>query len=211
MDTVRVIIADDHPIFRDGVVRTLQESQTITVVDAVSDAPAALESVTEHMPDVILLDVNMPGDGLTAASKISACCPIVKIIILTSSEDEDTVHKGLSNGASGYVLKGVSGSELIDIVERVADGESYITPSLAAALLRPSNTASASRQSLQNELTAREQDILRQLSSGLSNKQIADNLNMAERTVKHHMTNILSKLHLKNRVEAALFAQKNFN
>ena len=107
------------------------------------------------------------------------------------------------------MLKGVSGSELVEIVHGVAAGESYITPSLAAALLKPNDATTLSNKSLLDELTAREQDILNALSKGSSNKEIAEKLHMAERTVKHHMTNILSKLHLKNRVEAALFAQKN--
>lgn len=209
MENIRVIVADDHPLFRDGVVRTLQNAENIDVVDAVGDTSSAVASVLEHMPDVILLDISMPGDGLVAASEIASCCPVVRIILLTSAEDEETVHKGLSQGASGYVLKGVSGKELIEIVNRVAAGDAYITPSLAAALLKPNKTSDNTNGNLLNELTAREQDILCELSRGLSNKEIADKLHMGERTVKHHMTNILSKLHLKNRVEAALFAQKN--
>ena len=209
MENIRVIVADDHPIFRDGLVRTLNDSNHIEVVDAVADAPSAISSVIEHMPDLVLLDVSMPGDGLVAAEEISACCPVVRIIILTSSEEVDTVHRGLSKGASGYVLKGVSSIELVNIVTKVAAGESYITPSLAAALLKPNDNTASSNESLLNDLTAREQEILSELSKGLSNMEIAEKLHLAERTIKHHMTNILSKLHLKNRVEAALYAQKN--
>ncbi len=209
MEKIRVIVADDHPIFRDGLVRTLQDAENIEVVEAVADAPTAITSVIEHMPDVILLDVSMPGDGLIAAGEIAACCPVVRIIILTSSEDEETVHQGFAKGASGYVLKGLSGGELVEIINRVTAGDAYITPSLAAALLKPNDASANTNESLLNELTVREQEILSELSKGLSNKDIAEKLHMAERTVKHHMTNILSKLHLKNRVEAALFAQKN--
>lgn len=209
MENIRLIVADDHPIFRDGLVRTLQGAKNIEVVDSVADAPTAITSVIEHMPDVILLDVSMPGNGLTAAKEIAACCPAVRIILLTSAEDEETVFQGLANGASGYVLKGVSGSELVEIISRVAAGDAYITPTLAAALLKPHGITANSNESLLNELTGREQEILSELSSGLSNKEIAEKLHLAERTIKHHMTNILSKLHLKNRVEAALFAQKN--
>lgn len=157
MQKIRVIVADDHPIFRDGLVRTLQDSDNIEIVDAVADSPAAISSVIEHMPDVILLDVSMPGDGLVAAEEISNCCPVVKIILLTSAEDEETVHKGLTKGASGYVLKGVSGGELVEIISRVATGESYITPSLAAALLKPGHASDNTNESLLKELTAREQ------------------------------------------------------
>ena len=193
------------------MVRTLLATEDFEVVDEVADAHAAVASALEHMPDVILLDVSMPGNGLAAAGKIAANCPVVRIILLTASEDEETVHEALSKGASGYVLKGVSGRELTQIVRGVAAGEAYITPSLAAALLQPHDITSSKQASLLTQLTSREQEILAELSKGCSNREIASKLQMAERTVKHHMTNILSKLHLKNRVEAALFAQKNLD
>ena len=211
METIRIVVADDHPLFREGVVRTLQAAEHFEVVDEVADAAAAVSSAMEHMPDVILLDVSMPGDGLVAAGEIAVNCPAVRIIMLTVSEDEETVHEAMSKGASGYVLKGVSGRDLTRIVRGVAAGEAYITPSLAAALLQPHDSASNKQASLLNQLTSREQEILAELSHGCSNREIANRLQMAERTVKHHMTNILSKLHLKNRVEAALFAQKNLD
>ncbi len=211
METLRIIVADDHPIYRDGVVRTLREAGSIEVVDALADAPCAVASAIEHAPDAILLDVSMPGGGLSAAAEIAARCPAVRIIILTSAEDEETVHQALAKGAAAYVLKGVSGSELVDIVRRVVAGDAYITPSLAAALLKPHSATRGTDEGLLNGLTAREQDILSALSKGASNKEIAAELHMGERTVKHHMTNILSKLHLKNRVEAALFAHKNLD
>lgn len=212
MDKIRVIVADDHPIFREGVVRTLDAMSDFEVVDEAADATDAFEKTKDHLPDVVLLDVSMPGGGITAAGKIASCCPVVKIIVLTASEDEQTVHQALSAGASGYVLKGVSGNELIGIVRGVVAGDPYITPALAAVLLQQgAGKRSPIEHSMVSELTPRERDILSALAGGSSNKEIAARLGMAERTVKHHMTNILSKLQLKNRVEAALFAQKNIN
>lgn len=210
MEKIRIVVADDHPLFREGVVKTLQSDELLDVVAEAGDANEAVQQVQEHLPDVVLLDVSMPGSGLNAAREIARSCPVVKIIMLTVSEDENTVHEALGAGASGYVLKGVSGDGLRQIVRNVAAGESYITPALAASLLQASVGKQDSAAPL-DTLTPRERDILSALAEGASNKDIAAKLFMGERTVKHHMTNILSKLQLKNRVEAALFAQKNID
>ena len=209
MDGVRIIVADDHPLFREGVVRTLAAVEDFEVVAEASDRKTVVELAKELLPDVILMDVSMPGGGINAAAEIASACPIVRIVMLTVAEDEDTVHEALGLGASGYVLKGVSGDELVNIVRNVFSGQSYITPSLAATLLQSGSDKTAKKKGILDELTPRERDILAALAEGDSNKEIAAKLFMAERTVKHHMTNILSKLQLKNRVEAALFAQRN--
>ena len=187
--------------------RTLMAADDLEVVAEAQDAVSAIRCAQEHLPDIILLDVSMPGSGIDAAQEISRTCPVVRIVMLTVSEDEEVVHRALKAGASGYVLKGVSGPELISIIRNVHGGEPYITPSLAASLLQSSGKEKGVKGAL-DELTPREREILTQLANGLSNKQIASALNIGERTVKHHMTNILQKLHLKNRVEAALFGQK---
>ncbi|MGH1462709.1 MAG: response regulator [Neptuniibacter sp.] len=209
MDKIRIIIADDHPLFREGVVKTLSSVTDFEIVAEASDAASAIEISKELLPDIALLDVSMPGGGISAAQEIAGYCPVVKIIMLTVSEDESTVHEALAAGATGYVLKGVSGNDLVGAIRNIFMGESYITPSLAASLLKPSRQPT--QDNSVHELTPREKDILLALSKGASNKEIADKLCMGERTVKHHMTNILAKLQLKNRVEAALFAQKNID
>ena len=206
-EPITIIVADDHPLFRDGVIRTLSAAPDIEVLGEAEDARTALEQTCRFMPDVVLLDVSMPGGGLQAAKDLAAVCPVVRIVMLTVSADEETVQEALKVGASGYVLKGVSGTELISIIRNIRAGESYVTPSLAASVLQASQQTRRTSAAL-GELTPRERDILTELARGASNKDIAGALGISERTVKHHMTNVLQKLHLKNRVEAALFAQK---
>lgn len=208
---IGVVVVDDHPLYREGVAKTLDSDPDITVIAQGADADDALRLAREHLPDVILLDVSMPGDGVRAAQDIAVACPVVKAVMLTVSEDEDVVHKALEAGARGYVLKGVSGPELVTIIRQVYAGDAYITPSLAASLLSASNVRdrrSAEHRSSLEDLTPREREILEELAKGASNKVIADRLSLSEKTVKHHMTNILQKLQVRNRVEAALIAQR---
>ncbi len=206
-EPITIIVADDHPLFRDGVIRTLSAAPDIEVLGEAEDARTALEQTCRFMPDVVLLDVSMPGGGLQAAKDIAAVCPVVRIVMLTVSADEETVQEALKVGASGYVLKGVSGTELISIIRNIRAGESYVTPSLAASVPQASQQTRRT-SAARGERTPRERDSLTELARGASNKDIAGALGISERTVKHHMTNVLQKLHLKNRVEAALFAQK---
>lgn len=204
-----LVVIDDHPLLREGVVRTLGAEPDMRVVAEGGDAADALRLASEHLPDVILLDVSMPGGGLKAAADIATACPIVKIIMLTVSEDEEDVMAAFKAGASGYVLKGVSGSELASIVREVHAGRNYITPVLAAGLLQDADRRSAARDKRDplDALTPRERQILQELAKGSSNKVIARALSLSEKTVKHHMTNILQKLRVSNRVEAALLAK----
>jgi two-component system nitrate/nitrite response regulator NarL len=206
-EPITIVVADDHPLFREGVVQTLNAASDLKVIGEADDAPGALELARNLLPEIILLDVSMPGGGLSATAAINKACPAVRSIMLTVSEDEDIVHQAFTAGASGYVLKGVGGRELVDIVRRVHAGEPYITPSLAASLLQTASHPPQAKDEI-GELTPRERDILGCLAEGMSNKQIASRLHMGERTVKHHMTNILQKLRVKNRVEAALIAQR---
>lgn len=207
-EVISLVVVDDHPLLREGVVRTLGAQADMEVVAEGADADAALRLAREHLPDVILLDVSMPGGGLKAAADIAVACPIVKIVMLTISEDEEHVLDAFKSGASGYVLKGVSGAELAAIVRNVHAGQNYITPTLAASLLQD-----ADRRSLRQDkrdaleaLTPREREILQELAKGSSNKLIARALSLSEKTVKHHMTNILQKLRVRNRLEAAILA-----
>ena len=207
---ISVVVVDDHPLLREGVVRTLGAEPDIEVADEGASAAEALALAQEHLPDVILLDVSMPGGGLRAAAEISRACPIVRIVMLTVSEDEEDVLDAFKAGASGYVLKGVSGHDLAAIVRDVCTGRNYITPGLAASLLVDADRRSRDVQAPDplGSLTVREREILQELSKGASNKAIANTLSLSEKTVKHHMTNILQKLQVRNRVQAALLAQK---
>jgi DNA-binding NarL/FixJ family response regulator len=210
-NNIRIVIVDDHPLFREGVALTLATDPSIEIIAEGQNSEDATRLAEEHLPDVMLLDISMPGGGIKAAEAISLSCPVVKIGMLTVSEREDDVMKSLNAGASGYILKGVGGKELIDIVKRLSLGESYITPQLAARMLteiKPKQTAESKSQDVFSGLTAREEQILESISRGLSNKEIGGELNITEKTVKHYVTNVLQKLQVRNRVEAALLAQK---
>lgn len=210
-DTIRVALIDDHPLFRDGVVSTLERESDFEVVGQGETAADAVRLAHDLLPDIMLVDISMPGGGVKAVSEIASDCPVVKLVMLTVSEDEDDVVNSLQAGARGYILKGVSGPELIRIVRSVAIGDSYLTPSLAVKVLtdlRQDGPNTASEDNPLTDLTAREEQILELVAQALSNKEIGQKLDLSERTVKHYMTNILQKLHVRNRVEAALLAHK---
>lgn len=209
VDTLQVAIVDDHPLFREGVAHTLRIQPNIEVVAEGGSAADAIQIAAERMPDIMLLDVSMPGTGLHAVREITAAFPVIKVIMLTVSEEEDDVTAALRAGARAYVLKGVPARELIRILRAVAEGEVYVTPSLAASLLfeltseRPTSPAANPL----DVLTDRERQILERVAAGDSNKEVGTQLHVSEKTVKHHMTNILQKLQVRNRVEAALMAR----
>jgi two-component system nitrate/nitrite response regulator NarL len=204
--SLRLIVVDDHPLFRDGVVRSLEESGCCLIVGQAGTADEAVRLVSDQKPDLVLLDLSMPGGGQAAATRIGEIAPDVKIIVLTASEDDDDILLALKAGAKGYVLKGVSAAALADIVTSVAAGESYVSPALAARLLAEMRVREPARpaEDPMSRLTAREEQILRLVARGLSNKAVARELDLQEKTVKHHMTRILNKLQVKNRTEAAL-------
>ena len=205
-DLIRTIVADDHPLLRDGVVSSLRTTGDFLVVGEAADAPTALELAREHLPDLALLDVTMPGGGLNAARDIASVCPATKIVMLTVSEDEDDLLDAMKAGASGYILKGVASRDLLAILRRVLDGEVYVTPTLAGSLLREMSRPHHSNPL--DDLTGREREVLELVAAGLSNFEIGKQLGLAEKTIKHYMTNILSKLQVRSRVEAALVAHK---
>jgi len=207
-EAFRIVVADDHPLFREGVVKTISDVPGLEVVGEAASGRDALAVVEELLPDVAVLDVSMPDGGLWCAEQIAKRCPAVKTVMLTVAEDPYTVRGALKAGAQGYVLKGISGRELIEVLRGVANGEPYVTPMLAASMLQEAVTPHARDADRFVALTNRERDILKQLAKGASNKRIALNLSIGERTVKHHMTNILQKLQVQNRVEAALLAQQ---
>jgi two-component system, NarL family, nitrate/nitrite response regulator NarL len=210
-DQLQIAIIDDHPLFRSGVADALSRHGGFDIVAEGGSADEAIAIAGLKLPDVMLLDVSMPGGGVHAVREISQSYPVVKVVMLTVSEHEDDVTASLRAGARGYILKGVAARELISILRAVAAGDVYVTPSLAATLLFELTGASASRSPLSplDELTERERQILEQVAAGDSNKEIAAVLQLSEKTVKHHMTNILQKLQVRNRVEAALMAKQS--
>lgn len=208
--TIRIAIVDDHPLFREGVTRSLTEIGGFEMVGEGATAQDAERIVSTVRPDILLLDISMPGGGLAAVASILADHPTQKIVMLTVSEANADVTRALNAGVQGYILKGVGSRALADILRNVAAGESYLTPALSARLLsdlqspQPANgLADRLRQ-----LTERQTEILRLVAEGLSNKEVALRLELQEKTVKHHMTGVLSKLNVRNRTEAALMMRE---
>ncbi len=202
---IRVAVIDDHPLFREGVSRSLSEIDGFEIVAEGGSRDEAIAIARSHNPDVMLLDISMPGGGLNAIPAILTVAPSQKIVMLTVSEANDDVAAALKEGAKGYILKGIGARALADVIRTVASGESYVAPTLSAKLLTGQlvNPAPA-KSNLVAELTRREQEVLHLVASGMSNKQIARKLDLHEKTVKHHMTQIMAKLNVANRTEAAM-------
>lgn len=210
---IRVCVVDDHPMMRDGIAYALSEELDFQIIGDGASADDAIALAGSLRPDVILLDINMPGGGLAALQHITVNCPAVACVVITANEDGETVGKALRIGARGYVLKGMSGTDLARALRSIAQGELYITPSLAKALLIAADdqaTSTPNKAGLGLDyLTKREDDILRLIAQGMINKQIGFELGLTEKTVKHYVTNILQKLQVTNRVEAAIIAQQH--
>lgn len=210
MGNIRVVLVDDHPIYREGVARTLADAGGIDVVGQAADGEAAVAVVTECRPDLVLLDVSMPkGGGLPALARITQLADAPKVAMLTASEEDDDLMQALRLGALGYVLKGVGAGELVEVVRGLADGQSYVSPGLAGRLLVGMRTRGTAPANPLEDLTKREEDILRLVAQGLSNREVGQTLDLQEKTVKHYMTAILQKLHVRNRVEAAMLAREH--
>jgi DNA-binding NarL/FixJ family response regulator len=205
-EVIRVIVADDHPLFLDGLAATLSADEEIDVVGVARDASAAVALATSTHPDLALLDIAMPGGGLDAARQIAQSSPSTRVVMLTSSEDNEDLVAAMNAGSKGYVLKGIAGRELREILKSIHGGGKYVTPGLAYGAIRGLSRPPA-RDPLA-ELTERERDVLQLVAGGMSNAQIGGRLGLAEKTVKHHMTAILGKLEAGSRVEAALIAFK---
>ena len=211
-EQIHLMIADDHALFREGLAFILANEADFEVLAQASNAQEAVQKAKELLPDMILLDIDMPGSGLWAAQTIAEQCPVTKIVMLTASEDNDHLMKALKVGARAYILKGVAARELTHILRSVAAGESYVPPALAASMLK--EISAPHRQEKQphdfiDDLTEREREILEGLAAGFSNREISQKMFLSEKTVKYYMTNLLQKLQVRNRVEAALMAQKS--
>ena len=206
-DPIRILVADDHPLFREGVVHSLESEPDFAVVGQATSGEEALSLARDLLPDIVLLDIGMPGwGGLMTTEKITTACPAARIVMLTVFEDEDKMLAAFKAGARGYVLKGVSARELGNVVRAIAQGEVYVSPSLAAGIL-VTLTRSRPPDPLE-ELTEREREILKLVGQGLTNREIGNRLHLSEKTIKHYITNILQKLQVRSRVEAALLAAR---
>lgn len=205
VEPIRIAVVDDHPLFRGGVVATLAWESAFELVAEGMSAAEAVAISARLKPNILLLDISLPGCGLAAARQIASATPAVKVVMLTASESEEHVMAAFEAGARGYILKGIGASDLVRTLKDIVHGETYVTPSLAARLLRHARQPIAAPQAPgAAQLTAREEQILDQVANGSTNKEIANRLKISEKTVKHYMTNIMEKLQVRNRVEAAL-------
>ncbi len=210
-DQVRVMICDDHALFRRGLVMVLESEADIEVVAEAEDGNDAVRKVAEFVPDVVLMDVRMPGtDGIEATRRIAEAVPSTKIVMLTVSDEESDLYEAIKAGASGYLLKEISIEEVSTAVRAVVAGQSLISPSMASKLLTEFTNLSKRADERTTvptpRLTDRELEVLRLVAQGKSNREIAEDLFISENTVKNHVRNILEKLHLHTRMEAVMYA-----
>jgi NarL family two-component system response regulator LiaR len=206
LDAIRVLIADDHAIVRKGIRALLATEPQIEVVGEANDGLDAISAARRLEPDVILMDLVMPGmDGLEATRRLTACQPAARILVLTSFHGDDKVFPAIKAGALGYLLKDSKPEELVEAIQQVHRGESSLHPSIARRLLRELS-APSDRATEPECLTDREIEVLRLVAQGQSNRQISVSLTISEATVRTHVSNILAKLNLNSRTQAALYA-----
>ena len=208
-EPIRVIVVDDHDLLRKGV-RDLLTEHGLQVVGEASDGDDAVRLVAHAAPDVVVMDLNMPRmSGIEATRRLARVSPTSRVLVLTVSADDETVADAIEAGASGYLLKDASGDEIASGVRAAAAGEALISPRIAARLLermRPAEGAGVRGSGTGAELTDREVEVLRLLAAGNDNAAIAQELYISPRTVKNHISSILAKLHVDNRIQAAVYA-----
>jgi DNA-binding NarL/FixJ family response regulator len=212
-EPVRVLLVDDDDLMRAGLKAVLSSDDAIEVVGEAADGRAALDEVRALSPDVVLMDVRMPDlDGISATREVLASSPEVKVLILTTFEQDDYIFGALNAGASGFLLKRTSPEELIAANHTVAVGDSLLSPSVTRRVIDRMAQQPATEKPYDerlDELTPREREVLAQVARGLSNTEIADVLYIEESTVKTHVKRILMKLHLRDRVQAVIFAYES--
>jgi DNA-binding NarL/FixJ family response regulator len=211
-DGPRVLLVDDHDLFRTGL-RTLLEEQGVQIAGEAADGSEALRVVRETSPDVVVMDLNMPGmSGVEATRQISAAAPLTRVLVLTISDQDSDVTDAILAGACGYLLKDSSIEELIRGIHAAAVGESLISPHIAGKVLQRLRAATAQPElanTIRAELSEREIEVLKLIANGKDNAQIAAELHISPKTVKNHISNILMKLQIENRIQAAVYAVRS--
>ncbi|GAB3207774.1 response regulator [Marinactinospora thermotolerans] len=213
-EPIRVLVVDDHALFRRGLVSVLEVEPDIDVVGEAGDGEEAVRQAGDLSPDVVLMDIRMPrSSGIDACAGVKAIAPMAKILMLTVSDEEEDLFEAIKAGATGYLLKEIPVDEVPAAVRAVSDGQSFINPSMAAKLIGEfaalaKKGSSRSPAESAPRLTERETEVLRLVARGLKNRDIGQRLYISENTVKNHVRNILDKLQLHTRMEAALYAQK---
>jgi len=208
--TVRVVLADDHPMYRYGLTAVLDQAEEIEVVESVGDGAALLRAAAVHRPDVVVTDLTMPGlDGVTASARLSLSHPGLGIIVVTMHEDDEHVLAALVAGARGYLVKGADGEEIVRAVLAVAAGDAVYGGSVARRIVALCSGAAdvAKRPDAFPDLTRRERDVLELLSAGCRNHEIALRLSLSDKTVRNHVSQVLMKLQVPDRTAAALKAR----
>ena len=209
MDTIQVLLVDDHDLFRKGLGMLLAREKGFEVVGEAQNGDEAFKKARELMPDIVLMDVYMPGcDGLTATRRIKKALPSVKVVILTVSEEDKNIFEAVKCGAHGYLLKKIEHKELVEMLRGVFRGEAPISRVTATKILNEyaEQIQRGPQEIPEEKLSPKEQEVLELLTKGLTNKEIGNKLGITENTIKNHLKNILAKLHLENRVQAATFA-----
>jgi DNA-binding NarL/FixJ family response regulator len=208
----RVLLVDDHDLFRTGL-RNLLDDQEVEVVGECDNGSEALQAVRELAPDVVVMDLNMPGiSGVEATRQISMIAPLTRVLVLTISDQDSDVMDAILAGACGYLLKDASISDLMQGIRSAAVGEALISPTIASKVLQRVRATGASRREaelIQSELSARELQVLKLIANGQDNALIAAELHISPKTVKNHISNILMKLQIENRIQAAVYAVRS--
>ena len=210
-EVIRMLLVDDHALFRKGLIGLLDSQKDLEVVGEAEDGDEALEKTRQLMPDVILMDISMAKcDGLEATRLILDEMPYVRIVILTVSEDEESLYQAIKSGAMGYLLKDLEPDLLYGLIRSVAAGQVAISPAMAGKILREYTHGRQTHEDVSRgrKVTERETEILQLVVEGLGNKEIAHRLSISESTVRNHLHNILDKLHLQNRVQLAMYASR---
>jgi DNA-binding NarL/FixJ family response regulator len=212
LDEVRVVVVDDHDLFRAGL-RNLLEEQGVNVVGDAANGQTAIELASQLAPDVVIMDLNMPGlTGVETTRKLAGIAPLTRVVVLTISADDDDVMDAVMAGACGYLLKDSSIQDLIVGIRAAAAGESLISPQIAGKLLqrlRSQSTSADAAATIRAELSDREIEVLKLIANGKDNAQIARDLFISPKTVKNHISNILMKLQIENRIQAAVYAVRS--
>lgn len=210
--TIRVVLADDHPMYRYGLTAILEQAEAIDVVASVGDGAALVAAVNEHSPDVVVTDLSMPGlDGVTATTQLLRAQPELPILVVTMHEDDEHVFAALRAGARGYLVKGADGEEIVRAVHSVASGEAVYGGAVARRIVAFYSGRQAESPAARAfpDLTPREREVLEQLATGCRNHEIARRLGMSEKTVRNHVSQVLTKLQVPDRTAAALRAQES--
>ena len=212
LDEIRVLLVDDHDLFRTGL-RTLLEEQDVRIVGEASAGTEAVRLVRELAPDVVVMDLNMPGiTGVEATRQITAIAPLTRVLVLTISDQDGDVMDAILAGACGYLLKDSSIQELMRGIESAGSGESIVSPAIASKMLqriRASSSQPEIERTIRSELSEREIEVLKLIANGKDNAMIAAELHISPKTVKNHISNILMKLQIDNRIQAAVYAVRS--